>query len=407
MSDYIQIRSPVGATLSAAVVFMLLVIAYYTSDQLFNHPTASPQPSASAFTRSLLQYNDHSSNNNDDAASSLAANCTDACAVHGPTLPTEQFYALQTNTCVGSPIRPNRPQRLSIPEMPLMYMHQPFMDHGSGVSAPTCWTQAKYEEWKAGKLVTYPMSKRTEQLVSHMMFSIVTGRVYHRQRADIIMCTYAQQVPYGQYWFHSDGDDDEKRLPLLGNVRSVDENGKEKQCDHSCSERKWVAGMNETLKLVRDDPSMHWLMVGDDDTFIALKHLADLTAQYDHDKPYLLGSVHYALDGVQGKHGLYGGAGFLISRQLALNILPHFHLCYGYQHSESDLFLSRCMVDFGDAVLVDRLEMGSQPPRYYIEQQDDCVEQIRPGLSKGATYHYVRPWQDYYYLYMMYLAFSD
>jgi hypothetical protein len=234
------------------------------------------------------------------------------------------------------------------------------------------------------------------------MFSIVTGKVMHRARADVIMCTYAQQLQYGKFWLHSDGDDDEQRLPLIGNVQ-----GKDGNCDHYCSEQKWVTGMNVTLRMGLEDPTIHWWMIGDDDTFIAPKHLAQITSEYHHSIPYLIGSVHYKLDGVDGVHGVFGGAGFLISRQLVINILPHFHKCYGYTHSESDLYLSRCMIDFGKAVLVDRLEMGSQPPRYYVEQADDCVEMIRPGLSKGATYHYVRPWQEYYYLYMLYLAFSD
>ena len=326
---------------------------------------------------------------------------TDSCGSHPPTIPSASLAIKRNDTCAGSPSRPNRPARPLVPDIPAMYAHQPFMDHDGGVKEPTCWTEEKYELWKAGELPTYPLSKRTESLVSHIMFSVVTGRVNHRARADIIMCTYAQQLRYGQIWFHSDGEDEKRRLPLLGNV---DTSG---NCDHSCSERKWINGLNETLRAGLADPNVHWFMVADDDTFIALKHLADISMQYHYTMPYLIGSVHYELDGVDGKHGLYGGAGFLISRQLAINILPHFHRCFGYEHSESDLFLSRCMVDLGRAQLVDRLEMGSQPPRYYIEQKDDCVEMIRPGLSKGATYHYVRPWQEFYYLYMLYLAFVD
>ena len=333
----------------------------------------------------------------------LVPSDTDTCAAHPATFPSAQLFEKRPDTCPGQPSRPARPL---VPDLPLMYAHQPFMDHSSSVAGPSCWSSGKYKQWQAGELPTYPLSRRTEALLSHVMFSIVTGQVNHRSRADIIMCTYAQQIKYGRFWFHSDGDDDELRLPLLGSVEGDGKGGKG-PCDHSCSERKWVTGLNETLRLVEADPTVHWLMVGDDDTFIAPKHLAELTAQYHYTKPYLVGSVHYKLDGDPNKHGLYGGAGFLISRQLALNIRPHFHRCYNYHYTQSDLFLSRCLIELGQAILVDRLEMGSQPPRYYIEQKDDCVEMIRPGLSKGATYHYVRPWQDFYYLYMLYLAFVD
>ena len=148
-------------------------------------------------------------------------------------------------------------------------------------------------------------------------------------------------------------------------------------------------------------------MVADDDTFIAPKHLADITSQYDSSLPLLIGSVHYALDGEEGRHGLYGGAGFLISRQLATRILPRLAECDGYQFDQSDLFLSRCMVELAGAELVDRPEMASQTPRHYLEQEDDCEEFTRPGISKAATFHYVTPWQEFYYLWMLYLAFSD
>ena len=329
---------------------------------------------------------------------------TDSCAAHPDTFPSAALFDKRPDTCPDPSKRAARPL---VPDLPAMYAHQPFMEHHGAVQSPSCWTEDKYKLWQAGLLPTYPLSRRTQAAVSHMMFSIVSGAANHRGRADVIMCTYAQQLRYGQFWFHSDSEDDLRRLPLLGNVERRDEAGKLLPCDHSCSERKWVAGMNETLKLLIADPNMHWLFVGDDDTFVALKHLADLTLQYHYTLPYLIGSVHYTLGGQPGVHGLYGGAGFLISRQLAINIAPHFHRCFNYQHTQSDLFLSRCLIELGGATLVDRLEMGSQPPRYYIEQKDDCVEMIRPGLSKGATYHYVRPWQEYYYLYMLYLAFVD
>ena len=314
--------------------------------------------------------------------------------LHGPTIPGYSFHGI--GSCGGGRKREDRPL---VHSLPFMYAHFPYMSMKA--DAPTCWTKDKYEQWKLGHLPTFPVPPRTATLLSHMMFSIVTGVVNHRKRADIIMCTYASQLEYGKFWLHSDGEDDEQRLPLVGNVQ-----GKDGNCDHFCSEQKWVTGMNETFRLGLADPDIRWWMIGDDDTFIAPKHLADITSQYHHTQPYLIGSVHYKLDGQDGVHGVFGGAGFLISRQLVLNMLPHFHKCFGYTHTESDLYLSRCMIDFGGAILVDRVEMGSQPPRYYIEQEDECVEQIRPGLSKGATFHYVRPWQEYYHLYMLYLAFS-
>ena len=401
----LNINNPAIALLSCAI-FALALSIYVSSSSSTPQPAYNVHtcvdPSAPASLQSLQHSRPSpalasaSSPASSFPSSSLLLPREDAF-LQGPTIPG---YNFRTNSCVGSPSRPNRPDRPLVLDLPAMYAVQPYMNHKADL--PTCWTKERYRQWKAGHLPTFPVPPRTEALLSHLMFSIVTGKVNHRSRADVIMCTYAQQLRYGLFWFHSDGEDDEERLPLIGNVEGTDGH-----CDHSCSERKWVTGMNVTFRLGLQDPNVHWWMIGDDDTFIAPKHLAAITAQYHHSRPYLIGSVHYKLDGVDDVHGLFGGAGFLISRQLVLNILPHFHRCFGYTHSESDLFLSRCMVDFGHAILVDRMEMGSQPPRYYIEQEDDCVEQIRPGLSKGATYHYVRPWQDYYYLYMLYLAFSD
>lgn len=72
-----------------------------------------------------------------------------------------------------------------------MYNVAPFMDHKADL--PSCWNANKFEQWKDGRLPTYPIPPRTESLLSHMMFSMVTGKVNHRSRADVIMCTYALQ----------------------------------------------------------------------------------------------------------------------------------------------------------------------------------------------------------------------
>ena len=179
-----------------------------------------------------------------------------------------------------------------------------------------------------------------------------------------------------------------------------------------------MSGLKVTIPLGLADPEVRWFFIGDDDTFVALNGLAAVVSQYDHSLPYLIGQVNYHIDGHRDTqvHGVYGGAGYVISRQLAVNILPHLSECDFYHGiTVSDLFLSRCMIELANATLVDRLEFGSQPPWYYHEQQSGQYEMIRTGYQKAATFHYVTPrspsrappWTEWYYLYRLWQAFSD
>ena len=299
------------------------------------------------------------------------------------------------------PERQRRADRVLVGELPSSYVSYPIVSLQS--PEPTCWTRELFEQWKAGSLQGFALDPVTAALTSHMRFSVVTGSALHRQRDDVIMCTYGQQLKYGQLWFHSDvAEDSQQRLPIMGSLISAPGT----TCDHWCSQRKWIVGLNETFHQGLQDPDVHWFMVADDDTFIAPRNLALLTTLYNHSLPILIGQVHYEVEDKPHNHALYGGAGYLVSRQLALNILPLWHRCDQYYTGWSDLMIPRCLIELGGAQLVDRLEMASNTPKYYMTQEDDCVEWIRPGLSRVATFHYVKPWQEYYQLFMLYRAFA-
>lgn len=114
---------------------------------------------------------------------------------------------------------------------------------------------------------------------------------------------------------------------------------------------RMVHGIMEVFREVKDDESIRWIVMGDDDSIFFVENMVDVLAKYDHTKYYYLGgqsefimsNFWYSFN--QG----FGGAGFMLSYPLAKALAKDMEGCLRrYAHfSSADTITFACIADIG------------------------------------------------------------
>ena len=198
----------------------------------------------------------------------------------------------------------------------------------------TCWTPAKFQLWKTCGNANE--ANRSSDPLIDIYLAVITGVLHHRNRADLIMCTWGKIFHPENLQMYSDSPDARNMLPVIDihtlPLGPYSKGGlPEGSMTHKKSQSKFVLGFIDTLRrgMARVRP-VKWYMMGDDDTFIFPHNLVHLTHKYDPDGLYLLARKYNG--------NFFGGAGFVISRSMApivLDLLETDPTCHCDIHSNS------------------------------------------------------------------------
>ncbi|CAF1379067.1 unnamed protein product, partial [Didymodactylos carnosus] len=99
------------------------------------------------------------------------------------------------------------------------------------------WNKQLYDKWISSSVLIRKqhdkLSGSNRTTIFDISVMVITGRIHHRKRSDIIMSTWGgHQIPYGNLHFISDSDDN--LLPILQVMNET--------ADYWKSQRKWILG---------------------------------------------------------------------------------------------------------------------------------------------------------------------
>ena len=298
------------------------------------------------------------------------------------------------------------PALLPTPTLALIATPDPDRD------TPDCWTPELYDDYLSGELYAQFFNQRRLwgnplYTLSDVLVLVTTAGRYHRTRADVLMCTWVQELPPGHVIFVSDSDDDQHLLPVV----NVMKDQPQPQLSHTFVDSSRLAplGWKAAYDIGRQ-LGVSWYYRIDDDTFIAPNNLVRVMNQYNHSQPIMLGQrcdLQPSSTKPTGIQRFCGGGGELLSASL-LNVAAPFLFteCDPHNGDTHDVFLPRCIADRIQVEPTDRIEFNSQWPEWYYRTAQGVVDRV-DGFGKVVSFHYVRPWQMYMWLYKLYVAFQS
>lgn len=176
------------------------------------------------------------------------------------------------------------------------------------------------QESSSHSLLTSPA---TASILPSILISVKTSEKFHKDRLDIILKTWYTLAPNQTYFFTDTND------PLIEkktNGHLINTN-----CSSSHNRKALCCKMSVELDFFVQRNQFKWFCHFDDDNYVNIPRLVDLLSSYDSRDDWYLGkpSIRAPLQIMDRKSGqnigfwfATGGAGFCLSRSLALKMVP-------------------------------------------------------------------------------------
>ncbi|XP_055536258.1 fringe glycosyltransferase [Wyeomyia smithii] len=195
------------------------------------------------------------------------------------------------------------------------------------VAAPTRFDKAYYD-YQNGQLSVTGTPKPPTTELDDVLISVKTTKGYHDTRLEMIIKTW-YQLAKEQTWFFTDTDD--QHYQKLTNGHMVNTN-----CSQGHFRKALCCKMGKEFEFFLDSAKRWWCHF-DDDNYVNVPRLVRLLDEYSPTQDWYLGKpsisspLEIFLDNTKTSSGANkkvtfwfatGGAGFCISRALALKMLP-------------------------------------------------------------------------------------
>ncbi|CAF1484678.1 unnamed protein product [Adineta ricciae] len=216
-----------------------------------------------------------------------------------------------------------------------------------------------------------------------------------RTRCDIMMCTFGVTLHPSRLFFVGETASD-SRLPVYNVVKP----NTPRPVNRKGSMQKLAQGLDMVVSKLRErdyNNEIEWIMVMDDDTFISPPNLNLLAAEYDSQRPVMIGQ-HTC------KVGFCGGGGYLISRTLFVQLPAFVKKCRPHDGLwDSDQFVPDCIRRKVQVELIDRKEFNSQNPEFYSTPLG--LRDHPNGFGRAVTFHYMKTPMKYVNLWRLHQAY--
>ena len=294
------------------------------------------------------------------------------------------------------------PPILPTPALPLVTSQSPDKD------APNCWSPALYQDYLTGKLYAQFFNQRRLwgnplYTLHDVLVLVTTAKHHHRTRCDVMMCTWVGEFPPGHVIFVSDDEDELHQVPVINVMK-----GQDLTHSHEDTNRLTPRGWKVAYDIGRQ-LGVSWYYRMDDDTFLAPNNLVRVINQHNHTTPLMTGQKCDLQPGgpFTNIYRFCGGGGELLSSSMLDLIAPFFFdQCDPRNGDAHDVFLPRCITDRTHIEPTDHIEFGSQPPEFYYRDPQGPRDRVE-GFGKAVSFHYIRPWPVYMWLYKLYQAFQS
>ncbi len=205
---------------------------------------------------------------------------------------------------------------------------------------------------------------------------VTTGK-YHATRVRAIRETWGKGIEESVFFFTDEKGESPQFIPL------------EVPSDYQSASIKAVLALILSWERL-GGPSLDWVMVCDDDTFIYVDALRDFLKDKNPDESVCYCQEIYHFPDLPKLHYPSGGAGFLLSRKALSQLSVPLRTCKLYPFS--DVTVGVCMAEQGIR-LVNTPGIYSQPPE--IANQE-LVHQGKEGIvERPITFHYIPPERMY------------
>lgn len=199
-------------------------------------------------------------------------------------------------------------------------------DTGNDIQSPKRWTDSKRGALTGGKGGRFSGSRSRDPLEFKDIFiAVKTTRKYHKSRLELLIQTWVSQAKEQTYIF-TDGEDKELRMRTGANIINTN-------CSAAHTRQALCCKMSvEYDKFIESQKK--WFCHVDDDNYVILPSLLRLLSFYHHSQDVYLGrpSLDHPIEAAERVKSdgsvsvkfwfATGGAGFCISRGLALKMSP-------------------------------------------------------------------------------------
>ncbi|XP_037611529.1 beta-1,3-N-acetylglucosaminyltransferase radical fringe [Sebastes umbrosus] len=199
-------------------------------------------------------------------------------------------------------------------------------DTGNDIQSPKRWTDSKRGALPGGKGGRFSGSRSRDPLEFKDIFiAVKTTRKYHKSRLELLIQTWVSQAIEQTYIF-TDGEDKELRMRTGANIINTN-------CSAAHTRQALCCKMSvEYDKFIESQKK--WFCHMDDDNYVILPSLLRLLSFYHHSQDVYLGrpSLDHPIEAAERVKSdgsvsvkfwfATGGAGFCISRGLALKMSP-------------------------------------------------------------------------------------
>ncbi|KAF2898307.1 hypothetical protein ILUMI_07878 [Ignelater luminosus] len=193
-----------------------------------------------------------------------------------------------------------------------------------------------------------------------MYFAVKTCQKFHKDRVHIVKRTWGQQA--SRLYFFSDIED--TSIPTISVEIPNTERG-------HCG--KTMAIIRRVSEHIREDPSVKWIVIADDDTILSVARLQQLLTCYDSTTPVALGERYgYNIHNKQGYNYITGGGGIVLSRVLLDKLGVRGTCKCPSISSPDDMFLGVCIARLGVDITHSPLFHQARPMDYapeYLKNQ--------------------------------------
>jgi len=170
----------------------------------------------------------------------------------------------------------------------------------------------------SSRLLTLPQTEQED-----LFISVKTSKQFHESRLAVVLRTWFQ-LAKEQIWFFSDADDAHVQEKTNGHLKVT-------ECTSSHSRQALCCKMSAEFDAFLDS-GKRWFCHFDDDNYVSVPALLRKLRQFNHNEDWYLGKPSIPepleiLDRGKVQHKIRfwfatGGAGFCLSRTLALRMLP-------------------------------------------------------------------------------------
>ena len=243
--------------------------------------------------------------------------------------------------------------------------------------------RVKHEAWSSSPGSARPLH------VSHALVVLITGIQHHADRVQRVLDTWGRWLPRNRLLLISDTLD-----VVLGTVEAPDTLG-----GHEQSQRKWYHAALVAAQTIKGNPSIEWVCIVDDDTFLYVPNLLRVLGTMDNTKRAWYGQLcAHECNGPC----VCGGAGWVAPTSLFMDMADDFRrhgvwpppCCAGLYNS--DQVISKWMNEVAQAPFVHRKEFRSFPPDLYMRassNSETTAMNMRFNATEGwgqvVSFHYM------------------